>query len=156
VEIELERARDLVRLWHSRLPETDKGNLVRNTYCVCYGAEYDGLFYAAAIWTSPVARLLSNPHTIELRRLAMASDAPKNLASRMLRIMALLLAKKHPKVGLMISYQDTAVHRGTIYKAAGWRAVATNRSATTWNMPNRQRIETQSSALKIRWEKQIS
>ena len=34
-----------------------------------------------------------------------------------------------PEVPLLISYQDTDVHTGTIYKAAGWREDGSQRLA---------------------------
>jgi hypothetical protein len=57
---------------------------------------------------------------MELRRMACGPDAPKNTASRMLAIMTRQLHLYFPLCPRVISYQDTEVHTGTIYKAAGW------------------------------------
>jgi hypothetical protein len=80
------RAMELNRKWHSVLPKTNRGNLTRNKRYVAYTAEYDGLFYAVAIWTDPVAanRLKNGDRKLELRRMAISGDAPKNTASRMI------------------------------------------------------------------------
>ena len=58
--------------------------------------------------------------TWELRRMAVANDAPKNTPSRFLSVMVRLVKKNHPELRRLISYQDTAVHAGTIYRASGW------------------------------------
>lgn len=68
--------------WHSRLPNTVFGNLVRNKHHVSYGAEYMDHCFAVAIWTTPVARKLAEQgNFLELRRLAIAPDAPKFTAT---------------------------------------------------------------------------
>lgn len=136
----------LNRKWHSRLPEF-------RTACKCkayYGAEFDGLWYAVAAWSHPVARLLPQDW-MELRRLAIADDAPKNTATRMIAWMVRDIKKRFPDVPRLVSYQDTAVHTGTIYKAAGWKATAINKDGE-WNRPNRFRKDAQSASAKQRWE----
>jgi hypothetical protein len=148
--IPLKRAIELNRLWHSRLPVVVESNIIRTIRRVQYGAEFDGIAYAAAIWTNPVARLLPT-EWIELRRLAIADDAPKNTATRFLAWMIRDIKKHFPEVTKAISYQDTAVHSGTIYKAAGW-AATTMSADGEWDRPNRSRKAAQSAAPKQRWE----
>jgi hypothetical protein len=141
----------LNRIWHSRLPKmTDR--IVRVCYAACCKG---GIAYAVAIWSHPVARLLPQHTWLELRRLAVAPDAPKNTASRMLRVMTDLIGKSWPEVERAISYQDTEVHKGTIYAAAGWRVVDVKGSQTKWGCPSRPRRASQSEARKRRWEKDI-
>lgn len=133
--------------WHSRLPEFK----YPPEKCLSIGAEFNGVYYAAAIWSPPSARMLNNRGMYELRRLAISPDSPKNTASRMLRIMRLLICKKRPDVTTLISYQDTEVHSGAIYKAAGWKQGATNSvGATGWNTRSPNKM--QSTSKKIRWE----
>ena len=119
---------------------------------MCFAAEHAGLFYAVAIWSSPIAenRLQDGERLLELRRMAISGDAPKNTASRMLRIMTALLRKEWPELVGLISYQDTEVHRGTIYKAAGWRQ-ETTATLTEWTTKTRQRAKAQSLSPKARW-----
>lgn len=140
----------LNRKWHSRLPR-----LV--TACPCqayYGAEFDGLWYAVAAWSQPVARMLPQDW-FELRRLAIADDAPKNTATRMIGWMVRDIRRRFPEVVRLVSYQDTAVHTGTIYKAAGW--TATNIDAGgEWSRPSRLRNAVQSGSPKQRWELDLS
>lgn len=152
-------AKALNRLWHSRLPRFGTG-AIKNMPFLSYGAECGGIWYAAAIWSNPVARLLPQQTWLELRRLAIAPEAPKNTASRMLAIMAKLIRRARPEVERLISYQDTEVHTGGIYKAAGWTPTTVSGSGD-WNRPHstnasgtpRTRPKAQSEAPKQRWEK---
>ncbi len=140
----------LNREWHSRLPKFKTA-----TPCtVYYSAEFDGLFYAVAAWSPPVARMLPNDW-MELRRLAIADDAPKNTATRMLGWMVRDIRKRYPNVPRLISYQDCEVHNGTIYKAAGWEATNID-SGGEWSRPSRHREAVQSGAAKRRWELDLS
>ncbi len=144
----LRTAKALNRLWHSRLPE-----FRRPTCRIAYAAESltDGLYYACAIWTNPIARTLPQLEWIELNRFAIAPDAPKNTASRMLAWMARDIRKRFPGVTRLISYQDCESHSGTIYKAAGW--TATYRSTGgEWNSKSKPRRESVCSGPKQRWE----
>jgi len=145
------RAIELNAVWHSRLPKIDWSNVVRASPSVCFIAEYQDMAYAAAIWSAPCARLLNGRNWLELRRLSISKEAPPNTASRMLRIMRLMILKDFPKIVNLISYQDTEVHTGTIYKAAGWKATKRNQSGD-WQRPNRVRNVAQSTSPKIRWE----
>jgi hypothetical protein len=134
-------------IWHSRLPDFR----YPPEKCIAYGAEHDGIFFAAAIWSQPSARMLNHRGMYELRRLAIAPDAPKNTASRMLRVMRLLLRRLRPDLRTLISYQDTAVHTGGIYKAAGWAPASTSAaSGLGWN--TRSPNEMEAKAPKVRWE----
>ena len=145
------RACELNKLWHSRFPITDWTNIVRNKDYICFIAEKDGIAYASAIWSSPVARKLNDGHTLELRRLAIAPDAPKYTATRMLKIMRGHIKTNLPHISKLISYQDTEAHKGTIYKAQGW--TPTNQSRyVSWSNKTRTRATEQSTADKIRWE----
>jgi hypothetical protein len=142
-------ARALNRLWHSRLPRVGAGSRA------CYAAEFDGLYYAVAIWSRPVARLLPQWEWLELQRLAIAPDAPKNTASRLLGVMARLIRRDFPRVVRLVSYQDVDVHTGAIYKAAGWTMTKKVRFAD-WNHKTRHCRAAQTTADKQRWEKSLS
>ncbi len=148
------QARNLNYLWHSRLPELKNWQM-----CEAYGATYCNRYYAVAFWSHPVARLLNDKGLWELRRLAICNDAPKNTASRMLKIMRKLITKAHPSIRKLISYQDTAVHQGTIYRASGW--VKCDMSGThsngDWGGSSKLRKTAKSVAVgqKQRWEYDI-
>lgn len=151
-KISIDLAIKLNSIWHSRLPEVDKSNIIRTRFLACFGAEYGGIWYATAIWTNPIARLLNERPWLELRRFAIAPDAPKNTASRMIRVMIAELRRRCPNITKLISYQDEAVHNGTIYRAAGWVIGSRLKGNSEWDRPNRSRKETQAPSPKTRWE----
>jgi len=148
-------AQELNQHWHSVLPRTVHGNLVRNRRWIAYAAEHGGRYYACAIWTDPVAanRMSHGDRILELRRMAISPDAPKNTASRMIAWMVRDLRRRWPELVKLVSYQDTSVHRGTIYAASGWTMVDTSGSLTEWSVNGRVRAKEQSTAPKLRWEK---
>ena len=152
-EIGVKTACELNSRWHSRLPLIDWSNVVRNRYYVCYGALFEQSWYAIAIWSSPVNQNFNLAETLELRRMAINENAPKNTASRMIRVMIQLIRKRYPLIAKLISYQDTEVHSGTIYRASGWRG-ASRTKYQAWDK-SRNRTESQSKADKIRWEYQL-
>lgn len=153
VAVEFRDAKAMNRLWHSRLPRLGTG-AIDNQPFPCFAAAFGGLFYAVAIWSPPVARLLPQDWSwLELRRLAVAPDAPRNTPSRMLGVMTRLMRKNRPDAVRLISYQDTEVHTGTIYAAAGWKRAKATGGQTRWDMPGRNRPKAQSDAPKRRWDR---
>lgn len=154
VTIDFDTAKQLNRLWHSRLPRLGTGAVINMPY-LCFAAEFDGLYYATGIWSNPVARNLPQDTWLELRRLAIASDAPRNTASRMLAIMTRRIRKDLPSVTTLVSYQDTSVHTGGIYRAAGWKATTISAEGDNWTRKKRPRPKAQSEAAKQRWELRV-
>jgi len=122
---------------------------------ICYGAAHEGDVFAVAAWSNPVARCLDQHAILELRRFAIAPDAPKNTGSRMLAWMARDIRSRWPHVTTLISYQDCDEHSGTIYRAAGWVPVEVGQGGA-WS--NRQRWNRTAKRLprKIRWEKHLT
>jgi len=141
----------LNHLWHSSLPVFT--GLPEK--CKAIGAVHDGLYHATAIWSHPVARKLNWTGRYELRRFAIGPEAPKNTASRMLRVMRLLVARKFPDVSILMSYQDKDSHMGTIYRAAGWLPVSDNEVPRDGWHTRQGRAATQTNAAKVRWEYQL-
>lgn len=153
VRIGFDLAKKLNRLWHSRLPRFGTG-FVRAQPFLCYAAEFQGVYYGVAIWSNPVARNLPQQEWLELRRLAIAPDAPRNLASRMLGVMRRLIQEERPDVKRLVSYQDMDAHTGAIYRAAGWTPTRMNMDGN-WTRTARPRPKAQSESPKQRWEKEI-
>lgn len=108
---------DLVRFnaaWHSRLPHVQRG-----PWRLAFVSHYRHTVFAVAFWHNPSARGLPQDW-LELRRMAVAPDAPHCTASHMLGQMRRQIRTLLPDVVRLISYQDQDVHTGTIYRAAGW------------------------------------
>lgn len=155
---DVRHARILNERWHSRLPQTQP-----DPWQYAFRAAYDGVTYGVALWHNPSARTLP-AHWLELRRLAVADDAPHCTASRMLGEMTKFFKAHCPERERLISYQDAAVHSGTIYKAAGWeignvaKARVRDRSKPRpggrmyrWNQNGAE----PDASSKIRWEKNL-
>jgi hypothetical protein len=117
---DVEHARALIKEWHSRLPVTQPG-----PWQFAFHAHFDAVTYAVALWNNPSARMLPS-HWLELRRMAVAPDAPHCTASRFLGEMKRYFRVNHPERERLLSYQDIEVHSGTIYRAAGWVATSTS------------------------------
>jgi hypothetical protein len=161
IEIDKYLAQKLNEQWHSRLPIYQTGFCLNSI--VSYGLYYDGSIYGIAIWTNPVAASLPQHTWLELRRMALGPGVPKNTASRMLAVMARLIHWSLPNIAKLISYQDTAAHAGTIYKAAGW-VVGHYHKGGSWNRPNSKNLNgkprtrpdiNNSIGAKVRWEKDL-
>lgn len=145
-KIDIKKAILLNKIWHSKLPI-----LTNWQDCEAYAAIYENVYFAVAIWGRPIARMLNDSGWWELRRMAISDDAPKNTASRMLKVMKILIKKDRPNIVKLISYQDTEAHAGTIYKAAGWyQGKVSGTIGIGWN--SRKRNKMQTTAVKIRWE----
>jgi len=153
LKIKAQAACDYNAKWHSRLPKIDWGNVVRNTHSVCFAAVYDEQVYAITIWSSPVAqnRFQYGKQILELRRMATSPEAPKFTATRMLAKNRKWIYQNMKDIALLVSYQDTEVHTGTIYKADNWLAKSESKGLK-WDNENRKRNKEQSLAPKIRWE----
>jgi hypothetical protein len=148
----IKKAVQLNRAWHSRLPE-----IVNWQACFSYVAEFGGRYWAVAIWGPPIARLFNGLGYLELRRMAIRDDAPKNTASRMLAVMTRFIKRDMPDTKKLLSYQDSAVHSGTIYNAAGWQPRGFRKGgALIWNNNVRKRNLSQADGDKIRWERDLT
>lgn len=140
--------------WHSRLPRVGASQ-----FRVCYAGECEGVVYVVAAWSNPVARLLPQQTWLELRRMAIADDAPKNTASRMMGWMTRDIRQRFPEVVKLISYQDCAAHKGTMYAASGWKRaenyVSRHRGwkpTTAWASRFRAGRTDQAVSPRMRWE----
>jgi len=159
VVIPFEQAKALNARWHSRLPKLGTGAIKdAGRRFLCFAATFDGIVYAVAIWSAPPARASNGKPWLELRRLAVAPDAPRNTPSRMLRVMALLIRRARPSVEKLTTKHDVDAHSGAIYRAAGWKKVGKprrNGTAGQWDTRTRRRPAVQSDSPKQRWEKSL-
>ena len=170
--VTVDRFRDVNYRWHSRLPEIPMSSVVGLTdVTLCYAAVSESFMFAVALWTRPVAsnRLSKHwSHYLELRRMATSQDRPANTATRFLRLMRTDIAERLPEVCMLLSYQDTEVHLGTIYKADNWQQSwpeappyeSWQSNAPTANgykvgRKGKTKVTQQSTAPKMRWEYQL-
>jgi hypothetical protein len=157
IEIPLYIAKGLNKLWHSRLPIYETGFLP--THKACFGAEFKNKFYAIAIWGMPNSPSLPYDIWLELKRFAIAPDAPKNTATRMMKIMEIIIRKRFKKIVKLISYQDCGSHHGTIYKASNWIKGREHKGSYSIRFKTRLKSEDNLNktgfSKKIRWEKNI-
>ena len=111
------------------------------------------MYYAVAIWSTPVAanRIKNGDNILELRRMAISRFAPKNTATYMISKMVKDIEKTLPNIVKLISYQDTEVHNGTIYKASNW-IIGSRSQGASWTTKRRLRNTGQTTSDKIRWE----
>jgi hypothetical protein len=159
-EIDMRLAQELNWKWHSLLPRTDLGNLLCGNMSIAYAAEFQGRFYAVGIWSQPIIRSLADGKTIELRRLAICKDAPRNTASRMLAVMRKLVKRKFPFINRAISYLAVDIHKGIIYRADGWIPIgqvvdARPQRFSGVNPKTRATAPLQTHSRKQRWEIEI-
>ena len=150
VSISAHLASKLNDAWHSRLPYIHPSNITRNRNYICFATMFDWRYFSTAIWSSPVNQSFNIDSVLELRRLAISPESPKFTATWMLSKMIKDIQKKIPRITRLISYQDTAVHTGTIYKAANWENKSTVKYRA-WDK-SRERNKPQSESDKIRWE----
>lgn len=152
-EIDHATAKALNRLWHSRFPDVGGGNAR-----LCHAAEFDGIFYAAAIWTNPTSPKLPQREWLMLKRWAVAPDAPRNTARRMHAWMLRELRARFPEVTTLLSYSDPDSHTGTVYRVCGWAEGETTerKSNQTWHNRRRSnRTENLPPCRVTRWTKQL-
>jgi len=153
-QIKVNDACEYNAMWHSKLPIIKPSNVNRNKYRICYGMFDGDDIIAVAILSSPVNPTLAKQPIIELRRLANSPVVPHNGATWFLSRIIKALKKDIPDIQKVISYQDTSVHAGIIYRAGNW-VLAHKTKFASWNHATRQRDLDQSKADKIRWEYDI-
>jgi len=155
VEIGMREAQVLNRRWHSLLPRTDLGNLLCGNMSSAFAALFDGRFYAVAIYSQPIVHSMCDGGTVELRRLAVCFDAPRNTASWMMSITKRLVKIRYPFLRRRISYLAVDVHDGTIYRASGWTPVGEIVDARPQRLRGSKQRATgplQTKSRKQRWE----
>lgn len=155
-ECGVELACQLNGSFHSVLPKIHSSNIFRNPKYVCYSISFSGVYFGAAIWSTPVAanRLTDGFKLLELRRLAVHGSCPKNTCSFVIGKMVKDIRKRFPDVPRLISYQAVDEHLETIYAASNWTA-ANAGQMVEWD-GSRKRSESQTKSAKVRWEYQLS
>lgn len=104
----------------------------------CLGVLSENRIVGVLVFGLPVARLEDQKDTLELTRMVLLPETPKNSGSRTLSL-AEKWIRKHRQERRLIAYADTSRHRGTIYLAAGWKKIGQQTRSQTWDRPNRKR-----------------
>lgn len=78
---------------------------------------------------------------LELNRLAMVDDTPRNSESRFLAVCFRLIRKRYPHIEWVVSFADAAqCGDGTIYRAAGFALTGIKRNTQIWEMPGGEHV----------------
>lgn len=103
------------------------------------GVFYGDRLVGVMMFGHPAARLEDQQHTLELFRMVLMDDCPRNSESRTLSLACKWIRRYMPEIRRLIAYADPAKgHKGTVYLAAGWRFVGMTRG-DKWNRPGRPR-----------------
>jgi hypothetical protein len=73
---------------------------------------------ACQLYRSPTARMMNDPHRLELVRWCLTPAAGKNAGSRMMAWVARQLRRTTYRQ--LISYSELGRHTGALYRASGW------------------------------------
>ena len=83
-----------------------------------------------------VAGTLWNEY-LDLHRVALADDLPRNSESRVLAVTMRLLRKHYPHLKWVLSYADAAqCGDGAIYRASGFVLTAIKKNTSMWRLPD--------------------
>jgi hypothetical protein len=101
-------------------------------------------------YTYPGAIMQYSQQYLELKRMYVIDEAPRNVESKALSISVRLIRKMFPHITALISYADPARgHQGTIYKAAGWCRAGLSDCSGQWrNHPTRKTLEAPTPKIK--------
>ncbi|WP_051276525.1 XF1762 family protein [Desulfovirgula thermocuniculi] len=108
----------------------------------CLGVWYGDRLVGTLMFGRPSARLEDQEHTMELTRMVLLNECPRNSESRVLALAAEWIRRNMPEIRRLISYADPGKgHRGTVYRAAGWRFVGRT-AGGRWTRTGRPRKDT--------------
>jgi hypothetical protein len=82
---------------------------------------HNGRCVGGMLWDRPIARHIDQWTVLELTRMYLLDECPRNSESRCLGLATRMIRRLFPEVRQLIAYSDPSYgHQGTIYKAAGW------------------------------------
>lgn len=137
--------KQFVRMHHRLLPNPP------GVWRLGFVLTYQGQVFGVAVWNHPSSTHEDQTATLELLRMALLPDLPRNTASWMLAQMRKYIRTSHPHIKRLISYQDADLHYGTMYRADNWTVVPivpsyrpntwAHRVGRTKNIERRNRIK---------------
>lgn len=98
-------------------------------------------------------RMTNGKITLELIRLALCPDCPKNSATRVMSVCEKIIKKVYPRYKYLVSYSDDSRHIGTIYKAGNFKNIGKTEGNDWTNRPGRERSKNLSKTVKTKWIK---
>ena len=100
----------------------------------------------------PTSRKLNPDKILELNRMYLVDEAPKNSESKSLSMMRKFIRCWYPQIRLMLAYSDPSQgHFGTIYEADGWAPFGETKHATGYGWKSRPNRKDDPVTAKIRW-----
>lgn len=117
---------------------------------------FDGVIVGGMLWGRPVARALDQVRTMELTRMYLTDECPKNSESRCIAVATRIIRQRFPEVTTLIAYSDPkAGHDGTIYKAAGWEFAGMTEGRPWAQRPDGRKRKNRAVGSKMRWIKRL-
>lgn len=105
----------------------------------CLGVWYGGRLMGVLMFGRPSARLEDQHNTLELTRMVLLDECPRNSESRALALATMWIRKNMHEIRRLIAYSDPAQgHEGTVYRAVGWRLIGRT-TGGRWSRSGRQR-----------------
>lgn len=118
----------------------------------CLGVFCGSRLAGVLVFGRPSARLEDQVGTLELTRMVLLDECPKNSESRALALAARWVKRNLPGVRRLIAYCDPGQgHRGTVYRAAGWRLAGVTKGGR-WSCPARPGRRDASPGPKLKFE----
>lgn len=119
---------------------------------VCLGVWYGERLVGVLVFGRPSARLEDQRRTLELTRMVLLDECSRNSESRALALAVRWIWKNMPGIRRLIAYADPGrEHRGTVYRAAGWRLVGRTNGGR-WSCPSRPRRRDAAVGPKLKFE----
>lgn len=107
------------------------------------------------MWGNPIAanRIKDGEFGLELTRMFLTDECPKNSESRCLGFARRWIKKHFPEKKFLLAYSDIEGmgHKGTIYKAAGWTMDRITVAMSWKNRPEKKGRDRGSNTRKLRW-----
>lgn len=116
---------------------------------------HNGACVGGLLFGRPSARLIDQWASLELTRMYLLDECPRNSESRCLGFAARYIKRHMPDVKQLIAYSDPSYgHLGTIYKAAGWTLSGTT-AGREWHHSDGKPRRNKATGPKLKWIKML-
>ncbi len=103
------------------------------TFTFALGVFWNGKLKGVLTYGNPISNVavhkygIRQDESLELRKMWLANELPKNSESRALGIATMLIRKKYPRLKILITYCDST-NTATAYRGCGWIAQKAQRT----------------------------